>query len=370
MNNINRQYGIDVLRLLSTVGVVVLHVFGAGCLSRIISTSNSLSLSLSLSLNINYCGVLLLRILCVCSVNIFGIITGYLYVDRETYHTISIVKIIYSLFLYSIVITLFIKFVHPEWIKEKQKLIEAMFPFGIRLWYITAYFFVFFMIPYLNIFIKNCPKVDFFVFLCVLTLLLSILTTVGMRDYWGLRRGYGCFWLIYCYFIGAFIKNNQINIKKNILIFCIFSSVVFLFGLNILSLAYKSKQISRIFSHWMDYTSPLIILNAICVFLLFKDLNTSNGFLQKILVICSNSALSVFIIHAQGLVLDNIIYPFLPRRVKYNSLRFFMLGFAAVILIFVYCIIVDIIRLQIEKLCKIDFVQKKISKGLDKILKY
>ncbi len=362
MHNTNREYGIDILRLLSVLGVIVLHVFGTSSLAKNFSVSNPYC--------INYCGSLFLEILCMCSVNVFGIITGYLYVDKESYHSLSIIKILYSVLFYSFIITLFIKVIHPEFINGKQKFLEALFPFGIRLWYITAYIFVFFMIPFLNILIKNCSKQTFFVFICLLTILLSGFTTIGMKDYWGLLRGYSCFWLIYCYFIGAYIKTNNVKINKKCLLIYLIISVSILFALNIFSLLNGSTFLAKTYFTWRDYTSPLIVLNGICIFLLFKDSNLSNMHIRKILAVCSNSALAVYIIHAQGLVLDNFIYPFLPNRIKHNSLRFFIVGFMVVIIIFVYCLTVDIIRQWIEKKCKIDVLEYKLSKHLDKLLNY
>ncbi len=362
MNIINRENGIDILRLLSTAGVIVLHVFGTNFMAKNFSNTSPFI--------INYCSSLFLEILCMCSVNIFGIITGYLYIDRESYHSLSVIKLIYSVLLYSAIITLFIKYFHPEFIKNKQKFLEAIFPFGIRLWYITAYIFVFFMIPFLNIFVKNCPKQVFKVFICILTFFLSVLTTIGMKDYWGLLRGYSCLWLIYCYFLGAYIKINKIHFKKKYLLFCLIISICILLCFNMLSMLYKSKQFTKIYYAWRDYTSPLIIINGLCIFLLFKDLNIFNKGIKNILAICSKSALSVYIIHAQGLVLDNIIYPFMPRRMNYNPIMFIILGFAIILFIFLSCIIIDMIRLRFEKMCKIDKIEQKISIGLDKLLNY
>ena len=148
----NREYGIDLLRFFATIGVLVLHIFGV-YYSNEINGLNSI---------INYNCASLLEIIFMCSVNIFGMITGYLYAERKNYKTISIIKLILTYLLYSFIITAVFFLIFPESIASTKDLLQSLFPFlGSRLWYIKAYIFVFFMIPYLNLFISACDKKNF-----------------------------------------------------------------------------------------------------------------------------------------------------------------------------------------------------------------
>lgn len=178
----SREYGIDFLRFVATLGVIILHVFG---INNTIHTNGGYSL-----VNLYFSNFLC--IIFMCSVNVFGLLTGYLYSERNTYKYISIIRLIFEVIFYSALITILVLFIRPEWITGKKELLESLFPFGTRLWYITAYIFVFCMIPYLNVFIQNCSKTAFRNLLFVLFLLFSLCTTFGLKDFFGIAMGGSC----------------------------------------------------------------------------------------------------------------------------------------------------------------------------------
>ena len=69
----NRIYGIDLLRIMSMMMVLILHVFSnGGVLFQLIPNTK------------NYYVGWFLEAMCFCAVDIFAIMTGYLMVDRDT----------------------------------------------------------------------------------------------------------------------------------------------------------------------------------------------------------------------------------------------------------------------------------------------
>lgn len=356
----NREYGIDLLRLFATLGVITLHIFG------IESQYNSLARGGVINYNIaNF-----LRIICMSSVNVFGLITGYLYSQRNTHKYISIIRLIIEVLFYSILITVLVYFLKPDWIRGKMNFVESIFPFGTRLWYTTAYIFVFCVIPYLNIFVRNCERKDFSNLLKILFVLLSICTTFGLKDYFSINMGYSCFWLVYMYLIGAYIKVYNVRFRKNLVIFVYVLTVAILFAWSVVNQLFKNHISDVIYTRFLAYSSPLILLNAICTFLFFRDIDVRNAVISKLLEIISASALAVYIIHAHGLMLDNIVYRALSTSLELNPLLFLLFGFMWVIGIFVICIITDILRLQIEKLSGFILSEQKIANQIDSFLGY
>ena len=301
-----------------------------------------------------------------CSVNVFGIITGYLYAGREKHSSYSIIKLLVAFVLYSALVTIGIKKIYPEAINGKVELIKNLFPFGVRLWYITAYFFVFFMIPYMNQFIRAIDKKTYLRFMCILAIMFCVLSEI--RDFFGISTGYSCFWLIFCYFVGGYIKTYKIELKKSISLLLFASSCLVLFCLNVCTQIINIGFVDKIYGRLLAYTSPFIVINSISIFLFFKTINVNNQHIRGILKICSGSALAVYIIHAHGLVLDNVFYPLMPSKLNDNPFYFLGFGLAVVICVFLCGIIIDIIRLKIEHLIKIDGIYKKISEKLDSIL--
>ena len=68
----NRNYGIDLLRIVSMYMVVILHILGNG------GVLTNLEL-----LSLNYYSAWFLEISCYCAVNCYALITGYVMVDSK-----------------------------------------------------------------------------------------------------------------------------------------------------------------------------------------------------------------------------------------------------------------------------------------------
>ena len=152
------------------------------------------------------------------------------------------------------------------------------------------------------------------------------------------------------------------------MIFVYIFTIAILFSWSVVNQLFKNHISDVIYTRFLAYSSPLILLNAVCIFLIFRDIDVRNNSAKKMLELISVSALAVYIIHAHGLMLDNIVYHVLPTRVELNPLLFLLFGFMWVIGIFVVCIVIDILRLRIEKLSNFILLEQKIARKLDSFL--
>lgn len=116
-----RSVSLDLLRTVSMAGVIGLHVFGS------IFNAN-IDARLSLLIRIAYT-------LLYCSVNLFALLSGYLYLDKNA-KTSSITKIWISTLFWCAVLTI-ISVIYIPGIGIKQ-IISYLLPYSAdRLWYIT-----------------------------------------------------------------------------------------------------------------------------------------------------------------------------------------------------------------------------------------
>ena len=77
-----RQYGIDLLRIISMCGIIGLHVINRG---GVLAYSDESTLTIQ--------GIRFIAIICYCSVNVFAMISGWLYVGQSIkYKKIRILK--------------------------------------------------------------------------------------------------------------------------------------------------------------------------------------------------------------------------------------------------------------------------------------
>jgi len=142
-----KNCGIELLRLVSMLMIVLLHTLGEGGLLSIIN-------------GVNYKIGWLLEIISYSAVNVFALITGFVnYSDEDK-------KFSYSKYIFFWVPICFysvINYVIISWYTTKSinliLLIKSFFPvLFAKYWYVNAYTGLFFLIPWINKLIrKNNP---------------------------------------------------------------------------------------------------------------------------------------------------------------------------------------------------------------------
>ena len=141
--NTQRNFGIDLLRLISMFMVVVLHVLGNGGVLR-----NTQPLSIKSEV------LWFLELSCYCAVNVFAIISGVVGL-RAKHKFSSLINLCLQLIFYSVIITsIYIAISVCNGIDISLKdIFFALIPSIRSLWYFSAYFCLFFFMPILNLII-------------------------------------------------------------------------------------------------------------------------------------------------------------------------------------------------------------------------
>lgn len=359
----NRIIGLDILRILSMFGIIGLHIINNGGLQESLSIYSY-----------KYYMVLLLNVIFYTSVDIFAILSGYLCITKEKNKNVRIIELLFIVIYYCILIPIIFYGFNLFNIRncELIETIKNIFPIlKGRYWYITCYVFLFFMIPYLNRFIKSIDKKYLEKFLIILFILLSIIPNIGgMVDYFRIENGYSPFWLIYCYMIGAY-ANLYINKYENKKL--IKQSMMYLiiaFGFNVIirdSTFLVFGDVKR--GDWfINYISPFIIIISLNLVLLFKNINIKNSKIEYIIKYLSMASFSVYIIHCHILIFDYVLknnYIFLE---KYNGFIIIALIVLFIIAIYILSTIIDQVRKVIFKAFKIDKLEERIGNKLDKII--
>lgn len=145
--SLDRNYGIDLLRLVSMFLVTILHVLNQGGALDAASGVNQ------------YVGACMM-LFTMCSVNCFGIISGYvLYSEHEhPYRFSKYFSIWLQVFLYSFGLTLLSHLSGLSKVTPKALLASALPLTTDRYWYFTAYTGVFFLAPWLNKLVRGSSR--------------------------------------------------------------------------------------------------------------------------------------------------------------------------------------------------------------------
>lgn len=339
-----RNYGIDLLRIISMFYVVVLHCLGHGGILDNVCHG-------TLSFKIAW----FMETWAYCAVDLFAIISGFVcYSEIEKKHKYSqYVTMWLQVVFYGVIGVLIAKLINPTW-ASKFDLRDMCFPVTNNLyWYFTAYTGLFFIIPLLNSAVRGCSDRLLKKSLLVIFVLFSVFDNYANQ--FNTNGGYSFIWLILLYLIGAIIKKcnlgSQLKIK-----FCLLGIV----SLNLISWLWLNygvefwlvnKCVKPIFL--ISYTSPTILLSAILYVIGFSKMNFSNK-VTNIIKFAAPGTFAVYILNNHRIVYKHLMEKrFIPTL---SSIPFM------VVIIILFSIAFVVVSILIDKARVLLFKSIRINK--------
>lgn len=344
-----RNYGIDLLRILSMFMVVLLHLCGFG---GVLSNVKPFS--------VNYYIAWFLEIVSYCAVDVFALISGFVGV-KSSFKYSNLAFLWVRVFFYSFGITL-IFLIYDHNIVSFKDLIKSIFPvLSNQYWYFSAYFVLCLFIPLLNYILNNLERGVLLCSIVLVTSLLSFQQVVVRKDVFCVGKGYSPWWLLILYLIGGYIKiylsKKKFLHKKLIIGYCtmilitLFSKIF----IQYISIKVLGKNIDG--GILIDYVSPTVIIASILLVLIFRNINFM-GYSIKIISFFSPLAFSVYLIHNNNLINKYIIIDSLKQIVDLKWYLFVIVIMGSTICIYILCSMIDLIRVLLFKKFK---VKKKIE---------
>lgn len=362
--NKNRNYGLDLLRIMSMIGIIGLHIYNnGGFLNSLDPTS------------VFYPIALIIFSFFYTSVNVFAMLSGYLYIEKKDISFKNLLNLIVTVVFFCVLITIiFFTFdlfeVRTLGIKL---LISSLCPVLFdRYWYITSYCLLFILIPFINFFLHSLIKKRFKQLLILLFVLLSIIPSLSLKvDFFKLNFGYSPFWLMYCYMIGAYLKMYTQLYNKNKIVLLFLVSILLSSSINyFIRLSTLHLFGNMLFTDsFINYISPFNVFSAICLLLIFKELTIKKNIFIRFIKYFSSTSFGVYIIHCHILIFDFIIKDNFKYTYEMNPILNLVLIFTSIIFIYVICSIFDSLKNLIFKIFKINNLIDFFSKKIDDMLK-
>ncbi|WP_203640791.1 acyltransferase [Levilactobacillus andaensis] len=289
-----RVYGVDIARILSMLMVVFLHNLLAGGILRENDTSFS---------NLTYW---LVENVMIVAVNIFAMISGYLLVDRKI-RPAKLLELWKVVFFWSAIPTVVLMLSLKE--IDIVGLVKSFFPILTnQYWYFNAYVVLFILAPFLNAGIRVL-SVQYLQKIVLSLLILS--ASAGFLGNLFLEGGYSALWLIIMYLTGGMIKKSRFSRKvvpnKWLILTCLLCVFTSLVG-EYVSIKYLGQP-----SEWIKYTSPIVIIQSISLFILFTRIKVSHVRTKKILKKISPLTFAVYLVDSN---------PFFFHKILHSSLSF------------------------------------------------
>ena len=335
-----RDYGIDLLRIVSMLMVPMVHILGQGGV-----------IGATVPLSPQYASAWLLESILLVAVNCFVLITGYVYYGKETRYY-RLLTLWAEVLFYSIIIIIALKFIFPSEIGLEQywkAIIPTFFTKAqfSRYWFFTAYVGMFLISPFINIGLKHFnKKQNLSIFLSVF-IIFSLLPAVLNQDMaFTLNQGYSVLWFVVLYYTGGLLHKYEIFKKlkgyKWLLIYvaCFLMSWILRYALDVSGLIEPGFNLYS----FNCYLSPLYFIGGIALFCFFKKMNITKSGIISIIKFFTPVCFGVYLIHNNM----SLAYFFFDGKFEFIAQMDPISLFISVILIgagiFVVCGLVDWIR--------------------------
>lgn len=283
----SRSYGVDLLKSVSMLMIVILHILGVGGILSATAEGTFVSRS-----------AWFLEAMNICAVNCFGLISGYV-LCRGHYRRSRLLSLWLRVVFEMLVITAVFAAVLPDAVGRLHWL-AAVTPVthGVY-WYFTAYFGLFFFVPYINKMIAALSRKELISLALSVVLVFTVIGNLTHNDTFYLQGGYCFLWLLCLYVLGACVRYIDIPDRFNKFWYLAgyFVCVVCAWGA---MLVLKSQKP-------ISYTSPMILCAAFCLLLFFRKLEIRGSFSRRAVNLLSRTSFGVYIIHTQPLIWANLL---------------------------------------------------------------
>lgn len=350
--------GLDLLRILCMLLVVVLHLLGRGGV-----------LENAQPFTANYELAWLLETAAYCAVDCYALLSGYL-LCRSRCRAGSLIGLWFQVFVYSAGITLLfaVFYEHVPWTRFLQSCLPVTFT---QYWYFTAYFALYCFAPFLNRLISALSRKGFRRLLVTLFLLLSVLPTVFRQDPFVTGKGYSFLWLAALYCFGAWFRLHPPQVRKARMYFGGYGLCIALTFLSRLMIEKIEVSLTGSVGNggWLlTYTSPLILGAGLCLFLACRELQIRNRVFCGMIAFLAPASFGVYLIHAQPFVFHRLLNGATVPLLAASPIRFSsgILGLA--LAIFILCSLIDRLRLLVFRLLRIPTLSEHLGAAIDQAL--
>ena len=341
-------YGLDILKILSMVYVVILHALGQGGMMG----KGSMVMQFA---------VMALFYVTTPAVNIFALVTGYVsYSDKKKpLNRKRLFEMWFQVVFYALLITAVCFFVLPGKVTAGDFASSVMPLLNDIYWYFTAYFIVSVLSPFINAAVRALPEPTLKIVFAVIIFFFSIFASFCYSL--NIITSHTFTWIFMLYILGAIMKKCRIGEKlpAGILLFGIIGCNLF----NWIITWAGEKILSG--SDWYltilgDYISPTMVIQTICYLLLFKKIRTTNG-AQKVIKFIAPLVFAAYLADTHPVVYRDIWDGLFTPLTEWNVflMILFLIGFG-IVFVAAACI-VDKIRSLLFKLIRIDKLAIRIA---------
>ena len=337
MSEKKRKYGLDLLRIVSMMMILILHLLGKGGVlndTKLFSFNNNLAW--------------ILENLCIVAVNCYILISGYFSVTSKKFNIKRIINIWGKVIFYSVTIGVTLMII--GWAdKNIINMLNTFFPIITKsYWFISVYIVLSVLSPFLNLMIQRLTKEQYRKLIVVMMVVFSIIPSFVPSEFMiDITGGLGICWFITLYLVAGYIRLHipeEKIFKKTFLKYLVFSMILFAFR-SVLALVLERLNMDINHSQkWLSYNTIILFLSSLYLFLYFKQMDIKNNKIISFIEKITPYILSVYIIHEQPLLRKILYTDILDIGAFLNKWYLIFIVFSYAVIIFIICIFIDYIR--------------------------
>jgi len=269
----SRDSGFELMRIISIIMIVALHLLGHGGILDYVGNSNYAFWTIEAFVSV--------------AVNCYVLLSGY-FLITSNFKLKKLFWLYFQVVFYTLAIYIIFVCINLAPFDYK-KLIQVLLPISSRrYWFISCYIGLYLLVPFLNKLILNLNKKQtqilillLFLFFCRFNVLLPIFSTLNTDN------GYGLVWFVCLYCFSSYIRlhyNRKINKYIYLLLYIIICMLT--------SLLHTKLGIENLYY----YSSVTIFLSSVFLFLFFRELDLKNPVVNKAIYTLAPLSLGVYLI--------------------------------------------------------------------------
>ena len=293
MSGKKRMANLELLRCVAMMMVVVLHYLGKGGLLPDLKTES-----------MDRAGVAawMLESFCCVAVNVYMFISGY-FLCTSSFKLSRLLRLLIQIWLYSAAFGVLgaATGVIEETPVDIHYFLTLIFPVSMgHYWFMTAYVFLYLLLPFVGSAVKRMTKQQMQLALCLLFGMFCILKSVLPLQLEMDGEGYDCLWYL-CVFVAAvYVRRFGISFLKKrgraLCLYVVCSLLIFGGTMGLRQIYLCTGRLEKTLSVCMEYNHLLPFLAAMGLFLFFSALKI-NEKAANIINKISPYTLGVYLLH-------------------------------------------------------------------------
>lgn len=341
-NEKSRQLNTEVLRIAAMLMIIMLHLLDKGNVLK----------DFTLKMGFNRSVAWIIESVCMTSVNIYVLISGY-YLSKSEMKVKKIVILWAQILFYSWIITAIYAIVAKGAFNFEHgiyDLIPLCMPVtGAHYWFATVYMLLYIFFPFLNKGIEAMDKKRFRGILVSAIIVFSLWNTIlpftqPLTD----REGMDICWFVCLYLTAAYIRKYPEDFKLNkwicLLLFFVSAVIPFILGQGILLIDVILGKLGGYAKNFYPYNSFFIFAASVFLFLFaIKCEIKCKAWFGRIILFASQGTFGVYLLHEHNLI--KYLWPKWLNVENISETPFFVIhAIGTILLVFAAGILIDSVR--------------------------